>query len=255
MDNEAQTIVSNVEAAFESYFTANNVDNIEDRHVREEIRDKCPVDNAIAIYFGNAASVARKKLKITHIIAECMYHLKLKVFGNKRLGKSSFIQLKRTIAQMKISPQLGVATWSKYFDTFQLYLPMCLWEASAKRGLYPEKYDEERCQEILEYALSLVYLTELSDMGWCLSEKSYGASITKLKEIEPSIIKQLKFAKQSAVHSKDIAGLQKQKGKSNDQSRSTERYTSSSGNGGGKTKRECKTCGKRHAGKCWKLQS
>ena len=48
------------------------------------------------------------------------------IIGNEQLGRSSFIELKRTIANMKISPQLGVAAWSKRFDTFQLYLPMCL---------------------------------------------------------------------------------------------------------------------------------
>ena len=75
-----------------------------------------------------------------------MYHLKLKVFGNEWLEKSSFIQLKRIIAQMKISPQLGVVAWSKRFDTFQLHLLMRFWEAGAMGGLYPEKYDEERCR-------------------------------------------------------------------------------------------------------------
>ena len=156
------------------------INEIEDKSIRAEIIAECPTDNAFLVYFSNGATVARKKMKITHIIAECMYHLKLKVFGNERLGRSSFIQLKRTIAQMKISPQLGVVAWSKRFDTFQLYLLMRLWDAGAKRKLYPTKYNEERCREILEYALSPVYLTELSDIRWCLSEK--------LKEIEPGIL-------------------------------------------------------------------
>ena len=29
-----------------------------------------------------------------------MYHLKLKIFGNERLGRTSFIHLKRTVANM-----------------------------------------------------------------------------------------------------------------------------------------------------------
>ena len=122
VDKEAQTIVSNVEAAFESYSIATDVTLIEDQRIRLEIAVECPTDHAIGVYFSNAANAARKKMKITHIIQECMYHLKLKIFGNERLGRSSFIQLKRTVANMKISPQLGVAAWSKRFDTFQQYI-------------------------------------------------------------------------------------------------------------------------------------
>jgi hypothetical protein len=244
VDKEAQTIVSNVEAAFESIY----INKIEDQRIRAEIRAECPTDNAISVYFGDNANAARKRLKITHIIQECMYHLKLKIFGNERLGRSSFIQLKRTINNMKISPQLGVAAWSKRFDTFQLYLPMTLWDAGAKRGLYPTKYDEERCRELLEYALSPVYLTELHDDGWCLSSKPYAQSITKLKEIEPGILKQLKFAKEQLQQAKDIAELQK--GKSTTASRDRKQKS-----GGEKQKRECVTCGKNHAGECWKLQN
>ena len=121
----------------------------------------------LEVYF-NAGTAAQKKKKTTHIIQECMYHLKLKIFGNETLGRSSFIQLKRTIRNMKISPQLGVAAWSERFDAFQLYLPITLWDAGSKRGLYPTKYDEENCREILEYALSPVYLTKLHDDGLCL---------------------------------------------------------------------------------------
>ncbi|OEU07148.1 hypothetical protein FRACYDRAFT_251631 [Fragilariopsis cylindrus CCMP1102] len=250
VDKEAQTIVSNVETAFESYEDAEDIDKIEDLTIRDEIRDEYPDDATIEAYF-TAGTAAQKRMKITHIIRECMYHLKLKIFGNETLGRSSFIQLKRSIRNMKISPQLGVAAWSKRFDTFQLYLPMCLWDAGAKKGLYPAKYDEENCREILEYALSPVYLTKLHDDGWCLQSNTYVQSITKLKEIEPGILKQLKFVKEQLQQAKDIAELQKGKGKSSSTASSKDRKQ----NGGEKRKRECDTCGKRHAGECWKLQS
>ncbi|OEU21421.1 hypothetical protein FRACYDRAFT_235044 [Fragilariopsis cylindrus CCMP1102] len=251
VDKEAQTIVSNVETAFEGYSDAEDIDLIEDQTIRDEIRDDCPDDATIDAYF-NAGNAAQKRKKITHIIRECMYHLKLKIFGNETLGRSSFIQLKRSIRNMKISPQLGVAAWSKRFDTFQLYLPMCLWDAGAKKGLYPTRYDEENCREILEYALSPVYLTKLHDDGWCLQSNTYVQSITKLKEIEPGILKQLKFVKEQLQQAKDIAELQKGKGKSSSTASSSSNRKQ---NGGEKRKRECDTCGKRHAGECWKLQN
>ena len=249
VDKEAQTIVSNVETAFESYEDAEDIDKIADSRIRDEIRDACPDDATIDVYF-NAGTAAQKRVKISHIIRECMYHLKLKIFGNERLGRSSFIQLKRAIRNMKISPQLGIAAWSKRFDTFQLYLPMCLWDAGAKRGLYPHKYNEEDCREILEFALSPAYLIELHDDGWCLQSNPYAQSIAKLKEIEPGILRQVKFAKEQLQQAKDIAELQKGKGKpSNTASKDRKQ------NGGGKRKRECDTCGKNHAGECWKLQN
>jgi hypothetical protein len=165
---------------FENYSDAEDIDLIADNRIRDEIRAACPDDHTVDVYF-NAGTAAQKRMKITHIIQECMYHLKLKIFGNERLGRS---------------PQLGVAAWSKRFDTFQLYLPMCLWDAGAKRGLYPHKYNEEDCREILEVALSPAYLIELHDDGWCLQSNPYAQSIAKLKEIEPRILRQVKFAKE-----------------------------------------------------------
>ena len=96
-----------------------------------------------------------------------------------------------------------------------------------------------------------VYLTKLHDDGWCLQSNPYTQSITKLKEIEPGILKQLKFVKEQLQQAKDIAELQKGKGKSSSTASSKDRKQ----NGGEKRKRECDTCGKRHAGECWKLQS
>ena len=100
VDKEAQTIVSNVEAAFESYSDADDATQIEDQRIRAEINIECPTEHAIEVDFDYAASTARKKTKITHIIEDCMYHLKLKIFVNERLGRTSFIQLKRTVANM-----------------------------------------------------------------------------------------------------------------------------------------------------------
>ena len=249
VDKEAQTIVSNVETAFENYSNATDINLIEDQRIRDEIRVECTTDAAIVVYFGNTANAVRKRMKITHIIRECMYNLKLKIFGNERLGRSSFIQLKRAIRNMKISPQLGVASWSKRFDTFQLYLPMCLWDAGAKRNLYPIKYDEENCREILEFALNPVYLTKLHDDGWCLQSNMYAQSIAKLKEIEPEILRQVKIAKEQLQQAKDIAELQKGGKSSSTASRNKQK------SGGEKRKRECDTCGKNHGGECWNLKS
>jgi hypothetical protein len=85
-----------------------------------------------------------------------------------------------------------------------------------------------------------------------LQSNPYTQSITKLKEIEPGILEQLKFVKEQLQQAKDIAELQKGKGKSSSTASSSRDRKQ---NGGEKRKRECDTCGKRHAGDCWKLQN
>ena len=54
---------------------------------------------------------------------------------------------------MKVGPNCDIKSWSKRFNTFQEFLPRCLWVAGAKVGKLPEVYDEARKREILEFAL------------------------------------------------------------------------------------------------------
>ena len=56
------------------------------------------------IYFRDDMNGAINKAQTIHIIKETSYYLNVKIFGNDCLVLSSFIQLKRTIAQMKITP-------------------------------------------------------------------------------------------------------------------------------------------------------
>ena len=58
--------------------------------------DKCNYGTPTSLVFDSYRG-RFKKMKITHIIQEYMYHLELKIFGNERLGRSSFIQLKGTV--------------------------------------------------------------------------------------------------------------------------------------------------------------
>ena len=111
-----------------------------------------------------------KKIRVEHIIKEAIHRIKIQVFGNEKFGLQSFIQLKQTMSAMKIGPGCNIKTWSKQFNTFQDFLPRCLWVTGAKQGLWPEAYGEERKREILEFALSKEYQTKLNSEGWCLSE-------------------------------------------------------------------------------------
>ena len=66
---------------------------------------------------------------------------------------------------MKIWPGCNIKAWSKQFNTFQDFLPRCLWVTGAKQGLWPEMYDKERKKEILEFTLSKEYQTKLNSEG------------------------------------------------------------------------------------------
>ena len=90
---------------------------------------------------------------------------------------------------------------------------MTLWLAGRKSGEWPTAYDEDRKREILEFSSSVVYLTALNDIGWCLQENIYAASIGKLAEIEPEIFKNIEALKITAANSVAIQELQQKSSK------------------------------------------
>ena len=116
------------------------------------------------------------------------------------------------MSAMKVGPGCNIKTWSIQFNTFQDFLPRCLWVAGSKQGLWPEGYGEERRREILEFALSKEHQTKLISEGWCLSENSYDQSIGKVKEIKPKILLKLKEKEEKKDNAKAILELQQKAG-------------------------------------------
>ena len=151
---------------------------------------------------------------------------------------------------MKVTQGMKITAWCERFDTFQSYLPMCLWLAGAKQGEWPAEYDEFRKREILEFALSAAYLTALNNEGWCLQENTYDASIGKMVELEPEIYKRIEAQKVAAANTAAIKELQQKVGSK----KSSGRGGSGTANGDSKVYKDCKTCGKRHPGVCWDLE-
>ena len=108
-------------------------------------------------------------------------------------------------------------------------------------------------QEILDSNLTLLQQAKLIDLGWDLFAHPYDTTIDKLKNLEPTIRKE-------AATQQRLADLEKQTGGAK---KSTNK-PAASGGGNGKSrkkkrqadntnKKQCKTCGKTHAEKCWKL--
>ena len=126
VDFETQTILSTVEKDYKNvYVEPEAVNLLTNYKVREEILRKYTTDDQVQIYFGDGGSADVKKLRVEHIIQEAIHRIKIQIFGNKRFGLQSFIQLKGTIAAMKIAPGCNIKAWSKRFNTFQDFLPRC----------------------------------------------------------------------------------------------------------------------------------
>ena len=107
IDKEAQTIVSDVKADFKGYSKADDVNKLMDHKIYEDIRNACTTDNQIMVYFAASGNAAMKKKRAEHIIQASIYQL-IKILGNEQLGLSSFIQLKQTATQLKISSNYNV---------------------------------------------------------------------------------------------------------------------------------------------------
>ena len=123
--------MSEVEDNFGGYSEPEDINEIKDHKVQENIRSSHFTDNQIRVYFAATGSAVAKKKRIEHIIKESIYHLKVKIFGNERLGHSSFIQLKWTAMQLKVSSNCRIKVWTQRFNTFQDFLPRTLWIAGA----------------------------------------------------------------------------------------------------------------------------
>jgi hypothetical protein len=186
VSKEAQITVMNAVFLFEKAKDKKDIDSFKNPKVKQSIRTKTSSqDGEIVKYFDDNDS-AYNNNRLEDTINECIYHLKIKIFGADRLGLSSFIQLKRVARQMKVTFS-GIRSYDTRLSDFQEYLPRCLWIAGEARGLEPTAFSEQDKRELIESALPPAYLTKLAEIGWDLQEKSYDESISKLESLEAGI--------------------------------------------------------------------
>ena len=153
---DSNPVTNKFEESYKAYAQPDDIEKIHNHRVCSEVLAEYDTNDKVRTYFAATGSVAYKKSRVKHIIDESIYHLKVKIFGHERLRLSRFVQSKQTANQMKVAQSMKISSWCEQFDTFQTYLPMCLWLAGAKRGEWPTAYDEHRKREILEFALSAV---------------------------------------------------------------------------------------------------
>ena len=68
---------------------------------------------------------AHKGARVPDIINKCIYHLRLLIFGYDKLGQSSYIQLCRTIRQMKVTSS-GIHMYATRLVDYQKKISRCL---------------------------------------------------------------------------------------------------------------------------------
>jgi len=118
------------------------------------------------------------------VIQECMYALKLKIFGNDLTGKRAYINLRRYMRTACIDVKHGIRSWANRMAELQSYLPECLWERGAILGKAPHSFSETEMQEIMDSNLTLLQQAKLMDLGWDLVyAHPYDTTIDKLENL------------------------------------------------------------------------
>jgi hypothetical protein len=230
VSKEAQVTVMNAVSLFEKANNVNDIDSLKNLKVRQGIRTYSAGE--IVRYFDNDDTAYTNK-RLEDTINECIYHLKIKIFGADRMGLSSYIQLRRITRQMKVTLS-GIRAYDTRLSDFQEYLPRCLWKAGEPRNLEPTTFTEDDKRELIEAALPPTYLTKLGEIGWDLQENSYDASISKLESLEPGIKRDYENQKKiDAATSSTTIKKSKHNGNKNNQNN------------------QCPICKKMHKGKCW----
>jgi hypothetical protein len=183
------------------------------------------------------------------VIEECLYALKLEVFGNDIIGRKSYTGLRRHMRAFKVDLNHGIRKWATRMDDLQSYLPHLLWEAGESRGETLDPFGEHEMREILDAAIHKQQQEKLLNIDWDILEHSYQESIAKLDSIERSVVRETQTLQRLSQLEKLTGSPSKAGAKSGGG-----RKSKSNNNNKGKTtgKREaCKYCGKFHKGECW----
>ena len=197
-------------------------------------------------YFG-----ATNEAYLKDCLMEFMHVLKIKIFGDDIIGKSSYTKLRKQIRTTKVDMKKGIKRWDERIQELQTYLPDCLWEAGEARGKELKPFEEFELREILEGNLTQAQQLKLYDVNWDIHEKNYGETISKLEGLEASILGEAEVNKRLVMLENNKTN--KHSGSNNGNGKRG-RSPATSGSNTPKGKRvACKTCGKMHQGKCWSL--
>ena len=117
-------------------------------------------------------------------------------------------------------------------------------EALEKRDGVKEEFTELDLRKILDMAMPHSYRKKLTGNDWNIYKQPFMKTIDKLVTYEPDIKAEVAKAKSNKELADKVYGIKGTKRNNNGTPKVAEA-----------DKTTCKTCGKKHKGKCWKLES
>jgi hypothetical protein len=214
--------------------TVKDLEKFTHRSVRRELENKYKTDD------GLKKDLSDKSFRV-FLFREIIYRIGTLIFGSDVIGSNAYIQLRRTVRNMKTNPEKGIMVYHRRMSELLSYGKYTHWQAGDIRGEQKKTFDEFDKREMLANALSKSQANELSKTGWNVYETDYIDTITQLEVLEPSIKSELanKEMLQNLLREKRNA----ENTPSNKRSRSSDSPKSNN-------KPQCTTCGKYHHGEC-----
>ena len=180
---------------------------------------------------------------------EVLHRIKIAMYGNDSTALNSFMELKSTIRTLKANPTTGIRQYDERKQTLQSYLPYQMWQWGDKSGQEKKPYGEEESREHLHDALTREQKEVLLKNKWEIFENPYADTISQLAALEPALVEQLQVKARLKKLEDEKEAKRTNGGKRNsDGSPKNNKGKATPGE-----KKECKHCGKKHAGKCWSL--
>ena len=184
---------------------------------------------------------------------EVFHRIKMAMYGSDSTALSSYMELRITIRTLKASPITGIRQYHERRQELNGLLPYQMWQHGDKTGKQKVPYGEDESREQLHDALTREQKEVLLKNKWEIYENPYLDTISQLAALEPALVEQLNVKDrlkklEEAKETKRTNGGAKRN--SDGSPKNNKMDWKATGD-----KKECKHCGKKHAGKCWSLDS
>lgn len=210
-----------------------DLEKFTNRAVRRELEENYKTDEDLK------KDLPDKSFRV-FLFREAIYRIGTLIFGSDVIGSNAYIQLRRTMRNMKTTPEKGIMAYHRRMNELHSYMKYTHWQAGDIRGEKKKTFDELDKREMLANALSKSQANELSKTGWNVYETDYIDTITQLEVVEPSIKSDL--ATKEMLHNllkdkRDAGNTPNKRSRNSDTPKSN-------------NKTKCTTCGKYHLGEC-----
>ena len=183
---------------------------------------------------------------------EVFHRIKMAMYGTDSTALSSYMELRITIRTLKANPITGIRQYHERRQELNSLLPYQMWQNGDKTGKQKVPYGEDESREQLHDALTREQNEVLLKNKWEIYENPYADTISQLAALEPALVEQLnvKDRLKKLEEAKETKRTNGGKRNSDGSPKNNKMDWKATGD-----KKDCKHCGKKHAGKCWSLDS